>query len=142
MDTDSFVISVNTKDILKDLKIIKDLFDFSNSDKNDELFSKRIKKVVGNFKIESPKNIWIDEFVCLKSKMYAFKCGCDSKNKLKGVSKSESKIINFEEYNKNLDGEKYQEECNIFILRSINHVMHLQEIKNLHYLYLMINDVM
>ena len=30
--------------------------------------------------------------------MYAFKCGDDSKNKLKGVSKSFSKNVQFEEY--------------------------------------------
>ena len=29
MDTDSFVLSVNTKDIIKNLKILEDLFDFS-----------------------------------------------------------------------------------------------------------------
>ena len=50
-------------------------------------------KNIGNFKIETPKNIWIDEFICLRSKMYAFKCGNDSENNLKGISKSQSKII-------------------------------------------------
>ena len=54
------------------------------------------KKVFGKFKLETPKNLWIDEFVCLRSKMYAFKCGHDSKNKLKGISKSQSKKIKFE----------------------------------------------
>ena len=82
MDTDSFVLSVNTKDVIKDLKNLEDIFDFSNLDKNHELFSNKNKKVIGKFKIETPKNIWIDEFVCLRSKMYAFKCADDSKNKL------------------------------------------------------------
>ena len=41
MDTDSFVLSVNTKDIIKDLKNLEDIFDFSNLDKNHELFSKK-----------------------------------------------------------------------------------------------------
>ena len=71
---------------------MKDTFDFSNLDKNHELFSN--KKFLGKFKIETPKNIWIDDFVCLKSKMYAFKCRDDSKNKLKGISKSQSKHLN------------------------------------------------
>ena len=62
MDTDSFVLGVNTKYIIRDLK-----------------------------------EYWIDEFVCLRSKMYAFKCGDDSENKLKGISKSQSKQIKFEE---------------------------------------------
>ena len=81
MDTDSFVLSVNTKDIIKDLKNLEDIFDFSNLDKNHELFSNKNKKVIRFFKIETPKSILIDEFVCLRSKMYAFKCGDDSKNK-------------------------------------------------------------
>ena len=98
MDTDSFILNVNTKDIIKDLKNLEDVFDFSNLDKNHELFSNKNKKVIGKFKLETPKNIWIDEFVCLRSKMYARKCGDDNKNKLKGVSESQSKHIKFEEY--------------------------------------------
>ena len=61
--------------------------------------------------------------------MYAFKCGDDSKNKLKGISKSQSKIIKFEDYKKCLDGMENQRECKNYILRSITHEMHLQEIK-------------
>ena len=129
MDTDSFILSVNTKDIIKDLKNLEYIFDFSNLDKNHELFSNKNKKVIGKFKIETPKNIWMDEFVCLRSKMYAFKCGDDRKNKLKGLSKSQSEIIKFEEYKKCLDGEEYQRECNNYIIKSINHEMYLQETK-------------
>ena len=50
------------------------------------------------FKIEASKNIYIDEFVALRSKLYAFKCGDDSENKLKGICKSQSKNIKFEDY--------------------------------------------
>ena len=71
MDTDGFVLSVNTKDISKDLKILEYIFNFSNLDKNHEVFSNKNKKVIGFFKIETPKNIWIDEFDCLRSKMCA-----------------------------------------------------------------------
>ena len=98
MDTDSFVISVNTKDVIKDLKKLEKYIDFSNLDKNHELFSNKNKKVIGKFKIETPKNIWIDEFIRLRSKMYGIICGDDSKNKLKSISKSQSKNIKFEEY--------------------------------------------
>ena len=77
---------------------------------------KKNKEVIGFFKSETPKSIWIDESVCLRSKMYAFKCGNDSKNKLKGVSKTQSKNIKFEEYKKCLDGEEYQRENVIIIL--------------------------
>ena len=126
MDTDSFVLSVNTKDIIKDLKNLEDVFDFSNLDKCHELFSNKNKKVIGKFKIETPENIWIDEFVCLRSKMYAITCGDDSKNKLKGISKSQSKNNKFEEYYNCLFGGKHQQECDNYIIRSINHEMYLQ----------------
>ena len=131
MDTDAFILSVNTKDIIKDLKNLEDIFDFSNLDKNHELYSNKIEKVVGFFKIETPKYIYIDEFIALRSKMYAFKCKdkLEDKNKLKGISKSQSKNIKFEEYKKCLDGEDYQRECNNYIIRSINHGMVLQEVK-------------
>ena len=29
--------------------------------------------------MEIPERFWIDEFICLRSKMYAFKCGNDRK---------------------------------------------------------------
>ena len=142
IDTDGKILSMKTKDIIKDLKNLEDIFDFSNLDENHELFSNKNKKVIGKFKIETPKNIWIDEFVCLRSKAYSFKCKdkIESKNKMKGISKSQSKHIKFEEYYNCLFGGEYQRECNNYIIRSINHEMVLQE-KNLHYRYLMINDV-
>ena len=129
MDTDSFVLSVNTKDNIKDLKNLADIFDFSNLDEILELFNNKNKKVIGKYKIETPKNIWIDEFICLRSKCYAFKCGVDSKNKLKGISKSQSKNIKFEEYYNCLLGRKYQHECDNHIIRSINHELYLQRVK-------------
>ena len=129
MNTDSLILSIKTKDIIKDLKKLEDIFDFSNLDKNHELYSNKNKKVIGKFKLETPKNVWIDEIVRLRSKMYAFKCGNCSKNKLKGISESQPKNIKFEEYKKCVDGEEYQKECNNYILKSINHEMVLQETK-------------
>ena len=41
MDTDGSVFSINTKDIIKDLKNLEDIFDLSNLDKNHELLSKK-----------------------------------------------------------------------------------------------------
>ena len=73
METDSYVLSVNTKDIIKDLKKLEDIFDFSNLDENHELFSIKNQKVLGKFKIETPQKVWIDEFICLRNKMYASK---------------------------------------------------------------------
>ena len=131
IDTDGVILSMKTKDIIKDLKNLEDIFDFSNLDENHELFSNKNKKVIGKFKIETPKNIWIDEFVCLRSKAYSFKCNdnTESKNKIKGISKSQSKHIKFEEYYNCLFGGEYQRECNNYIIRSINHEMVLQEVK-------------
>ena len=70
MDFDSFVISINTRDFLKDLQNFEDLFDFSNLSENHELLSNRNKKVRRKFKVETPKIIWIDEFICLRSKIF------------------------------------------------------------------------
>ena len=79
IDTDAFVLSIDSDNINIDLKNLEDIIDFSNLDKDHELYSTKNKKVVGIFKIETPKNVFIDEFVCLRSKMYAFNCGDDSK---------------------------------------------------------------
>ena len=66
-------------------------------DKNHDLFKNKNKKLIGKFEIETAKNIWIDEFVCLRIKMYSFKGGNDIKIKLKGNSKAQSKHNKFEE---------------------------------------------
>ena len=93
IDTDAFVLSMNTKNIIKDFKKLEVLIDFSTLDKNHELFSNKNKKVIGEFIIETLKKIWIDEFIDFGSKKYWFKCRVDSKNKLKGIFKSQSKYI-------------------------------------------------
>ena len=129
MDCDSFVLSIETQNIINNLKNLEDLFDFSNLNKNHDFFSNKNKKVVGKYKIGTPENIWIDEFVALRSKCFAFKCGDDNKNKLKGISKSYSRHIKFNVYKKCLDSEEYQHECDNYILRSINHEMYLQRVK-------------
>ena len=85
MDTDTFVLSVNTKNNIKDFYSLEDSFDFSNLSESLELFSNRNKKVIGKFKTQTPKNDYVDKFVCQRSKMFAIKCADDSKNKLKGI---------------------------------------------------------
>ena len=129
MDTDSFVLSVNTNDIIKALKNLEDKFDFSNLDKKHQLFSNKNKKIIGKYKIQTPKNIWIDEFSCLRSKMYAFKCGDASKNKIKSISKSQSKHIKYEDYKICLDGEENENVCSKYILKSIILEIYMQVIK-------------
>ena len=44
MDTDSLILSVKTKDIIKDLKNLEDLFDSSTLKKYHELFSDKNQK--------------------------------------------------------------------------------------------------
>ena len=130
MDTDSFILSVNTMiKYYQRFEKIRNIFDFSNLNKNHELFSNKNEKVIGKFKVETSKSIWIDEFVCQRSKMYSFKCENDIKNKLKSISKSQSKHIKFEEYYNCLFGGEYQKECDNYIIRSINHDMYLQQVK-------------
>ena len=67
----------------------------------------------------------------MRSKAYSFKCKNEdeNENKIKGISKSQSKHIKFEEYYNCLFGGEYQRECNNYIIRSINHEMVLQEVK-------------
>ena len=73
----------NVKHIINDLKNLVDLIDSSNWSESHELFPKKNKRVIGKFNTETPKKLWIDEHVCLRSKMYAFKCGDDNKRKFK-----------------------------------------------------------
>ena len=47
MDTDSFVLSVKTKDIIKDLKSLEDIFDFSNLNEIHDIYSIKNKKLIG-----------------------------------------------------------------------------------------------
>ena len=63
MDCDSFIIGIKSEKIIKDLKNLKDIFDFSYIDEGHQFYSERNKKVLGKFKIETPKNIFIDEFI-------------------------------------------------------------------------------
>ena len=52
METDSFLLSVKTKDIIKDLKNLEDIFHFSNLGENHELFSNKNKKLIGFLKLK------------------------------------------------------------------------------------------
>ena len=67
---------------------------------------KKNEKLVGKFKLETPKNIWFDEFVCLGIKISSFKCGNGIKNKLKCPLKAQSKHKKFKECRKCVDGGK------------------------------------
>ena len=79
----------------------------------------------------------------MRSKCFAFRCGGDSKNKLKGTSQSYSKNVKHEEYKKCLDGDEYQKECDNCIIRSLNQEMYPPQVKkNQRYLFSMMNDLL
>ena len=91
IDTDAFVLSIVSKDIIKGMKNLEDMCNFSNLDEKHELFSN--KKLIGKFKLETPKNIWIDKFVCLRSKINSLKCD-PSKNKFQVFLNLNQNILN------------------------------------------------
>ena len=86
MNCDSFVLSIRTQNFFDDLKFLKIYLTLAISVENHEPFSFKILKVRGRFKIET--TIWIDEFIALGSKMYAFECGDDSETKMKDICKT------------------------------------------------------
>ena len=57
MDFESFVSSMKTEKIIKDLKNSEDIFDFSNLDENHKLLSNKNNNVFGKLKIETSKII-------------------------------------------------------------------------------------
>ena len=94
-DTDAFVMSIRTTDIVNDLSKLQDqykMFDFSNLNKDHKLFSNEFKKIPGYLKIETPKSLYINNFVCLRSKCYAYTTDLDGySNKFKGIVKGYKK---------------------------------------------------
>ena len=89
MDTDSFILSIKTGDLINDLEYFKDDFDFSELDENHELYDTINKKVIDKMKIETSPIIELDNFVALRSKSYSF----SYKNAQKTVQKSKQKGI-------------------------------------------------
>ena len=57
MDTDNFILSIKKKYSIKDLKNLEDIFDFTNLHRNHEIFCTKNEKIVGKFKLETPKKI-------------------------------------------------------------------------------------
>ena len=85
MDTDSFILSIKTTNLLKDLEYLKDDFDICEMDTSHELYDTINKKDIRKMKIKTSPNIEIDNFVALRSKSYSF----NYKNKIqKATQKS------------------------------------------------------
>ena len=83
-DTDAMVISVKTKDYVDDLDKLQEQYkinDFSNLNKDHKLFSNEFKKLPRYIKVETPKPLYINEFVCLRRKCYAYTTELDGNDK-------------------------------------------------------------
>ena len=67
----------------------------------------------------------------MRSKAYSFICNdnTESKNQIKGISKSQSKHIKFEEFYNCLFGGEHQKECDNYIIRSLKHEMCLPKVR-------------
>ena len=131
-DTDAFIMIIKTTDLVNDLSSLEKqykLFDFSNLNKEHSLFSNEFKKIPGYLKIKTPKSLFIDKFVCLRSKCYAYTTQLDDyENKFKGIVKGYKKEISFDQYYKCLKNETYNKTCKQFCIRSHDHNMFLQQI--------------
>ena len=107
MDTDSFMLQIQTKDLFEDITSDVDRwFDTSNQHRNDNrpLEIGKSKKVIGKFKDELGGKI-LTEFVALRVKTYAYVQLNDDKleehKKAKGTEKCViKKHLNFELYKK------------------------------------------
>ena len=131
-DTDTFLMSIRTTDLVNDLSKLQNrykMFDFSNLNKEHKLFSNEFKKIPGYLNIETPKSLYIDKFVCLRSKCYAYTTNLDGyNNKFKGIVKGFKKEISFDQYYKCLKNETYDKTCKQFCIRNHDHGMYLQQI--------------
>ena len=109
MDTDSFILQIQTEDFYKDIAgDVDKWFDTSNYDKNDNRPSQigKNKKVIGKFKDELGGKILI-EFVALRAKTYAYTQlnvdKLEEHKKAKGTKKCViKKHLNFDLYKKDL----------------------------------------
>ena len=72
MDTDSFIQSIKTTNLLNDLDYFKNDFDYSELDENHPLYDITNEKCIGKMKIETSPIIELDKFVALRSKSYSF----------------------------------------------------------------------
>ena len=109
MDTDSFIIEIQTDDFYKDIsKDIDEWFDTSGYDKNEPRLTPGInKKVTDKFKDELNGQI-MTEFTALRAKTYAF-VQMNKENKLKEHKRAKGtkkcvikKHLNFDLYKKAL----------------------------------------
>ena len=105
-DTDSFIMNLSVPDLYSELEHLKNSFDFSNYDRQHQLYSNSNATVPGKFKDEFP-SMHIEKFIGLRPKCYAIKMVNGSEvKKAKGVKKDIiRKDISFEDYERALMGQ-------------------------------------
>ena len=73
-NTDIFVTSRSTSDFKADLCFLTKLLNFSKlSENHDNFGNNKNEEIVGKIKVETPKNLWIEELICLGSKADSFR---------------------------------------------------------------------
>ncbi|GFV19523.1 uncharacterized protein TNCV_3664551 [Trichonephila clavipes] len=124
MDTDSFIYNIKTDDFYEDMKGMIANFDTSDYQENNKYGMPRVNKnVLGKMKDENAGQI-LEEFVGLRSKMYACKIGKYVVKKSKGVKKCTVKSsISFKDYKRCLFSHKVQYRT-MNLIRSMKHEIH------------------
>jgi hypothetical protein len=122
-DTDSFVYSITTQNVYHDFgrNYFYEHLDMSDYPKDNPLFSDKNKKVLGKMKDEMNGKV-LEEFIALKSKLYAFLCDEKEKKTAKGLHKNVvQKFVNMDHYRNVLKS------CNMyaFKVRSIQSKSHI-----------------
>ncbi|KAF4529670.1 hypothetical protein B566_EDAN017511 [Ephemera danica] len=106
MDTDSYIIEVETPDVYEDMLKHCDYYDTSNYDSQHKCFSLINHKVLGKMKDEC-KGVPIARFVGLRAKMYSFQVGGRDVKRAKGVKRTAlAKKISFVHYKRCLKKHK------------------------------------
>jgi hypothetical protein len=133
-DTDSLVLEVQSKKKKHNLKVIRNIMDFSNYPETHPNFDDTNKNKLGYWKDELQGKV-MTEFVGLRSKTYCFLLENDKKeesfhSKCKGVTKSYRKRIPFSSYKKCIETFS---KINItqFQIRSKNHNIFTAKINKL-----------
>jgi hypothetical protein len=130
VDTDSFVLKLRTKDLIKDLDNLKEQFDFNNYKKDHPLYDISKKKIPGYFKDELAGKEMI-EFLALRSKAHSYKTKESEAKRIKGISRNVvKKHIKFDDYKDTLFNNKCYKHM-MRTLRSDYHEMYLKEVTNL-----------
>ena len=100
-DTDSFIINIETDDIMNEIKgPLSEYLDLSNFPRNHPLYSDKFKGELGKLKIETGHH-HMKEFVGLKPKAYSFITTEDDQvcnNTLKGVPRHIRNNLNLDNY--------------------------------------------